>query len=83
MKKCAHPEDQVKADILEGDFKSHQVQWCQQCGSYRIRHYDEEYYHRHIENPSRRNFYTDWVAAGLLAGCIVVGFIVLHFSKRQ
>lgn len=27
--------------------------------------------------------HTDWVAAGLLAGCIVVGFIVLHFSKRQ
>lgn len=32
---CRHPTKHVTADILEGDWSFHAVQWCQRCGAYR------------------------------------------------
>lgn len=36
MNTCTHPSHIVIADILEGDSRTRQVNWCQHCGAYRI-----------------------------------------------
>jgi hypothetical protein len=33
---CAHPPKSVTADILEGDIREFQVEWCRICGAYRF-----------------------------------------------
>lgn len=33
--RCKHPSNRVTADICEGDWPDHAVQWCRDCGAYR------------------------------------------------
>lgn len=56
-RRCAHPSDQVTADILEGDFHGgpggdQAVQWCRRCGAHR----------RVFDVYGRRARYSDWEA---------------------
>jgi hypothetical protein len=34
--KCDHPESNVTADILQGDWSNHAVLWCRICGAFRV-----------------------------------------------
>jgi hypothetical protein len=34
--RCQHPSYAVKADILQGDVRTHKVQWCECCGAFRF-----------------------------------------------
>ncbi len=54
---CVHPDDQVVADILEGDVAGWQVQWCRQCGAVRVGIEIERPYVAALQ-PWRR--YGDW-----------------------
>jgi hypothetical protein len=36
MNCCNHPPEKVTADILQGDWPEHAVQWCRMCGAFRV-----------------------------------------------
>lgn len=60
MTTCTHPSDQITADILQGDFKGHQVQWCRQCGAVRVRSFDPDYIQSNSAKSSRKNYISPW-----------------------
>jgi hypothetical protein len=60
MKPCDHPADQVTSDILQGEWDSHAVMWCRQCGAFKVRHFDKNYLHPKPEQPGRKNYVSPW-----------------------
>ncbi len=36
MSRCAHPGDDVAADILDGAIPGYDTRWCRRCGSYKF-----------------------------------------------
>jgi hypothetical protein len=55
--KCQHPSYAVKADILQGDVRSHRVQWCECCGAFRFMSTKQVYSTEEWRNP-RPDYYT-------------------------
>ena len=37
LSRCTHPDNVVRADILEGGGGDYQVQWCLYCGAYKLK----------------------------------------------
>ena len=36
QRKCKHPTNKVKFDILEGQYKDFRIMWCERCGAFQF-----------------------------------------------